>query len=723
MKIKIIYACLSLLISHCFCLFAKDNQETKDTLRHYRFAPVNIVESKTKVLEEIPGSAILINKSKIELSTPNSFSDLLNRYPGIHINNEDGLGLRLNLGIRGIETDRSRSLLVMEDGIPVALAPYGEPEMYYSPNIDRITGIEILKGSGSILYGPQTIGGVLNLLTNEPPIGSQYFAGLSGGNGGFLKTRIGYGSGSSNLGFLVEYHRKQADNLYPVSYKVNDLITKFKIRLDDRSNLNFKAAFYDEKSNSTYLGITQTMYEKGDYFVNLAPNDNLDIRRYSASLSHNLIVSNNIILNTLVYGYTTSRNWLRQDFTRILPNNKQIERIYGDTNVTNGAIYMLNSTGGRNRQFEVFGIEPRMTFNYSLFSARNELKAGVRFLYEKAFEQMIIGNKYNALSGQMRDNETRSGNAFSGYFQNRIFLNDKFILTPGLRIEHFIYERKIVRWRNVDTLIQNENNITGFIPGIGINYNFNENNTIFAGIHKGFAPPRIKDAITSQGEALLLEPENSWNTEIGWRSNSINWLTFELTLYMLEFSNQIIPVSQSAGGTGTGLINGGNTSHTGIEASISFDLGYIFQLPFELTFETHSTYSNSIYSADRYITKGESRINILNNSLPYAPNLKWSGIINLRTNWGLTFELASIYTGKQFTDELNTFEPTPDGQIGIIEPYHLLNLTSRFQLFENVSFSISIKNLLDERYISSRRPQGIKVGLPRIFMAGLDLNI
>lgn len=716
------YFCLNLILFGYINLNATENFDTNDTLKHYIFTPVNIIESKTKVFEEIPGSAIIINNSQIELCKPNTFSDLLTRYPGIHIANEDGLGLRLNLGIRGLQTDRSRSLLVMEDGIPVALAPYGEPEMYYSPNIDRISGIEILKGSGSILYGPQTIGGVLNLLTNDPPIGTRYYAGLSGGSGGFLKTRLGYGNGAANLGFLVEYHRKQADNLYPTNYKVNDLITKFKIKLDERSNLNFKAAFYDEQSNSTYLGITQNMYDKGEYYTNLAPNDNLDIRRYLASISHNLIINNNIVLNTVVYGYTTTRNWLRQDFSR-KPHNNQTGQIFGDTNITHGAIYMLNSTGGRNRQFEVFGIEPRISCNYSFLSLRNELKTGIRFLYEKAFEQMIIGNKQNALSGQMRDNETRTGNAFSGYFQNRIFLNDDIIVTPGLRIEHFVYERKIVRWRNVDTLIQNENNITGFIPGIGLNYNFNEENTLFAGLHKGFAPPRIKDAITSQGEALLLEPENSWNAELGWRSKSINWLTFEITLYLLEFSNQIIPVSQSAGGTGTGLINGGKTSHKGIEASLALDLSYLFRLPFEFTFETHSTYSNSIYSADRFVTIGESKFNIINNSLPYAPNLKWSGIINLITSWGLAFELASIYTGKQYTDELNTLEPTADGQIGIIDGYHLLNLTAKYHLFNNMFISISIKNLLDERYISSRRPQGIKVGLPRLIMAGIDFNI
>ncbi len=727
MEFKMIYKIFAIVLAiHSLSLtkiICTENNESIDSLKHYRFSQINIIESRTKVFEEIPGTAIVINSSSLELIKANSYSDILNKYPGINITNEDALGLRLNIGIRGLDPDRSRTVLIMEDGIPVALAPYGEPEMYYSPNIDRVTGIEILKGSGSILYGPRTIGGVINLLTNDPPIGNKYFANLSGGEGGLFKSKFGYGIGDRNLGFLIEYHRKQADNLFPVHYKVNDLMTKFKFKLDEKSNIIFKAGFYDEKSNSTYLGITQNMYDNGEYFRNITPNDNLDIRRYSASLSHTTILNNNILLNTLIYGYTTTRNWLRQDFSR-KPHNNQTGMIYGDTSIANGVIYMLNSTGSRNRQFEVFGIEPRINFSYDFLSLKNELKAGLRYLYEKAYEQMIVGNKQNAISGQMRDNETRIGNAISGYLQNRIFLNENIIITPGIRIEHFQYERNIARLKNIDTLISNSNKIIGIIPGIGINYNFNTDNTIYAGLHKGFSPPRIKDAISIQGEALELNAEDSWNAEIGFRSKYIKWLNAELALFILDFLNQTIPVSQSSGGSGTGLVNGGRTLHKGIEASFGIDITYILNLPFNLTFETHSTFSNAIYSADRFVEINNSRINIFNNSLPYAPNLKWSAIINLSTDWGFALEIATIYTGKQFTDQLNTEAPSADGQIGIINGYNLVNLTTRYDIIDRkIAIFASVKNLFDERYIASRRPQGIKAGMPRIFTAGIDFNL
>jgi len=113
---------------------------------------------------------------------------------GINVVDEEGLGLRANIGIRGLDPDRSRTVLMLEDGIPVALAPYGEPEMYYTPSIDRMVGIEVLKGSGSILFGPQTFGGVINYLSANPPAVPTATAHIRGGNGGLFTGKFGYGT-------------------------------------------------------------------------------------------------------------------------------------------------------------------------------------------------------------------------------------------------------------------------------------------------------------------------------------------------------------------------------------------------------------------------------------------------------------------------------------------------------------------------------------------------
>ena len=123
---------------------------------------------------QIPGSAFVIDGRMLAESRPADANEILRQAPGLHVREDSGpAAMRLNIGVRGLNPDRTRTLLVLEDGLPIALAPYGEPEMYYSPPIDRMSRVEILKGSGSIAHGPQTIGGVLNFITPDPPLRNQ----------------------------------------------------------------------------------------------------------------------------------------------------------------------------------------------------------------------------------------------------------------------------------------------------------------------------------------------------------------------------------------------------------------------------------------------------------------------------------------------------------------------------------------------------------------------
>jgi Fe(3+) dicitrate transport protein len=695
---------------------------TIDTLmKTYDFPQVNVMGEKPSLLNTMPGSANLISSTLLKNTKPITGNEIFKKVTGINIVDEEGAGLRANIGIRGLDPDRSRTVLMMEDGVPIALAPYGEPEMYYTPAIDRMNSIEILKGSGSILYGPQTIGGVINYITHDPPLYSKLSLNIKGGENGYFNIQTGYGSTIDNVGFQINILHKQADKLGITRFDINDLTAKMKFRTGKNSRIGVKLAFYDENSNSTYVGLTQSMYNNGEYFTIIAPNDELSIRRYSASLTHDYFFSDKSFLRTTIYGYTTTRNWLRQDFSRN-PTSNGTGIVFGDATVSGGAIYMKNSTGNRNRQFEVAGIEPRININYLLGRIENELEGGIRFHFERAFEQRINGNKADAKSGELRDDEIRTGYAASVFTQNRIYFADNFILTPGLRLENFNYERDIFRLNYVDTSITNNSYVFAVIPGVGINYNISNSFSFFAGVHKGFAPPRIKDAITSEGETLELDAESSWNYEIGIRADAASFFYFELTGFMLDFSNQIIPVSESSGGTGTGLVNGGKTIHMGIESSVLFDLHRAINSDYLISLSLNSTIVNSKYNADRFIKVNGESINIKNNKLPYSPEMTFSGLFDVTAPFGLGLHLAATYVSAQFTDELNTIEPIPSGETGEMSAYFVLDITGSYDFPSlNSTVFISVKNLLDERYIASRRPQGIKVGLPRFISAGVEL--
>lgn len=691
---------------------------------------VTIIASKDRVFSRVPGSVTYLDAKEIQAVNPLSGNEVLRRSPGVHVVDEEGLGMRVNIGIRGLDPDRSRSVLVLEDGIPVALAPYGEPEMYYTPVMDRMSGVEILKGSGQILFGPQTIGGVINYITANPPQEEEGSIYVQGGQGGLFSALMNYGNTFGNTGIQASLLRKRADNIGPTEFDITDFNTKFLFNLNEKSELGMKLGIYNESSNATYIGINQVMFDRGssEDFVRLAPDDRLDVRRYSLSFSHKYRFNKNVRLNTIAYGYTTTRNWSRQDFNvnnANTPPSNWTGVVWGDVEIPGGAIFMRNSTGNRDRQFEVAGIEPRLEVDYKVLDLKNELIIGARYLYERAFEQRVNGTRAGVKSGDLVEDEVRTGYALAAYIQNKINVSSNLDLNAGLRFENFDYERDIRRrsFPGVgvrDTVLVSGNEINTLIPGIGFNYRPMQTLNVFGGIHKGYAPPRTKDAITSLGDVLDLEAEQSVNYELGLRAEPVKWLFLEATSFVMNFSNQIIPVSESSGGIGFGLVNGGATLNRGVETALVMDLSHLFGFnKTRLVYDVNATFLRATFSEDRF----QNDVNIKGNRTPYAPDWFINSALTFETSSGLGLRLVGNFIGKQFSDELNTIEPSADGRIGIIPAYKVFDAMVFYRIQKwNSRFNLSIKNLTDERYIASRRPQGIRVGIPRLITVGYQFT-
>lgn len=259
-------------------------------------------------------------------------------------------------------------------------------------------------------------------------------------------------------------------------------------------------------------------------------------------------------------------------------------------------------------------------------------------------------------------------------------------------------------------------------------YSVNESSSVFGGIHRGFGPPRTKDAITVAGVAEDLDAERSWNLEAGVRGALTSYLSGELTGFYLNFSNQIIPVSESSGGVGTGLtglINAGETRHLGVESTIQLNISELLSFRNGVVLQNTATYTKATFSNDRNIDTGSGdRVNVNGNTLPYAPEWLVNTRLDIRTTFGLALGIDGTYISRQFGDVLNQIEGSGNGRTGEIPAYYVINAGVSYSLprLENLTLSASVKNLLDERYIVSRRPQGIRVGLPRFISAGVDFN-
>src|SRR5688572_23311131 len=585
---------------------------------------------------EKPGSVFLITRQELRDSHPMDANELLRRIPGVVINDNSGpVAMRLNIGIRGLNPDRSRAVLMLEDGLPITLAPYGEPETYYSPPIDRMSHVEVVKGSGQILYGPQTVGGVINFVTSDPPAGTHADFDVQGGERGFLggNAMVGGSSQDRKLGRLFNVLHKRGDGFRDFFFDIDDLQGKLTLKPADAHTISLKAGYYDENSNSTYLGLTTPMFLANPNQHPVA-SDFLKVKRLSASAAHSMAVNPNAVWSSSLFGYTTTRDWARADFDRAAAAGRQYWGIFGDTSVPGGAIFVRNSTLNRNRQFQVFGAQTGVSLQHSPGRIRNTLDAGIRYIGERMDDQQLEGGSFSARTGALRDDEDRYGHAFSAFLQNRFFLTKRLTLTPGVRLEHYDYERHILRGvvSGVATNLDRRagDGVTKAIPGIGVAFQAAPPVSLFAGVHRGFAPPRVKDAITAGGQPLNLDAELSWNYEAGVRVQAHRAVRGEFTYFRMDFENQIIPAAQSGGATTT-LVNGGETLHQGVESSLRVDYGALLG------------WSSTLYTDVRIMHLSDAQFtrNTLfgGNRLPYAPENTFSFLLGYRHRRGLGLQL------------------------------------------------------------------------------------
>ena len=672
---------------------------------------IELIGERIEQIQRIPGSAVVIPQARLASVNPASANEVFRNVPGVNVRDEEGQGLRPNIGLRGLDPTRSRKVLMLEDGVPIALAPYGEPELYYNPPIDRMSRVEILKGSGSILFGPQTVGGVINYITRQPPRQPTFSARVQGGSNDFYSGLFSYGGTWGDVGIDGMYlHKQGAGFREHSSFNIHDLTTQFAFGLTTSSRLGVKINLYDETSQSTYLGLTQAMFD-ADPYQNPAMHDKMDVHRYSASATHQQILGTDLLLTTTVYANNAVRNWRRQDYDRE-DRGRSYERIVGDTTIPGGALYMRSSTGNRNREFTVYGIEPRLQVTHRLIGIPGELDLGARIHFEDMHILRINGTTPTALSGTITEDELRTTQAVSGFVKNRFVLNGAIDVTAGLRIEQFnftrVFRRGVVDDQLTDIHREGTTKSTEVIPGIGLTYKPYETITLFTGLHRGFSPPRVQDAIDSGAENRELDAEQSWNYELGIRTSPFRWLFSEVTAYYLDFQNQIIPASE-AGGIDTRLINAGETQHLGVESSLGIDFGMLFGYSSNFIVEGSLTLSDASFTSGIY--EG--------NRLPHAPEYMYSIGVNYRHPSGFDVGITGFYSGDQFTDRANTVEGSADGEVGLIDAYNVWDLSVNYTLpWIDAKVFGTVKNMFDNVYIASRAPRGIFPGPFRQFNVG-----
>jgi Fe(3+) dicitrate transport protein len=670
-------------------------------------------------LDSIPGSAEVLSGEVLTESRVFTVNEAMRKVPGIFARDEEGLGLRPNLGVRGLNPTRSSKVLLLEDGIPIAYAPYGDNASYYHPPVERFERIEILKGSGQIAYGPHTVGAVINYITPAVPdqLDGRLVASLGNKNFGEVHGQVGDRFGDT--GFIAHGTYKETDGAREnMHFEVGDVNLKVVHDFTERQAVTFRASYYDESSQVTYSGLTLAEWED-DPFQNPFKYDQMDAQRFGTSATHRFELSPAVTFTTNAYYTYFNRDWWRQSSNSTQrPNDKSDPACGGMAN-----LYQTCGNEGRLRQFWTAGLEPRVSVEHGLFGVDNVAEAGMRYHVEDQYRIQANGDLPNSRepgtgrNAGIKEDSDRSVEALSAFAQNR-FDFGRWTVTPGVRFEHIDYER-------VDNLLgtSGKSSIDQVVPGIGATVEVLPETVVFAGVHRGFGPPGVADIVTASGGSVDLDAELSWNYEFGLRAIPSDGLSYEATLFRMDFENQIVPASV-AGGSGATLTSAGETLQQGLELAGQIDSTAVVEWPVEVFARVAYTWvADAEYVGERYSSvSGFGSVRVTGNRLPYAPEHLFAGTLGVRTGFGLEVALESVYTSAAFTDDLNTVDVVANGQRGEIPGYTVWNLTANYALpLCHCTVFATAKNLTDELYVADMS-RGMIPGMPRLVQAGFEVR-
>jgi Fe(3+) dicitrate transport protein len=658
----------------------------------------------------IPGATTLLDRETLESSRSFSTSEVLRKAAGVTVRDEEGLGLRPNIGIRGLNPTRSSKVLLLEDGLPLTYAPYGDNASYYHPPIERFDAIEVLKGSGQIAYGPSTISGVINYLTPAPPSEPEITMRLIGGTRDYMNAHLTAGGTWGKTGLIVDLMRKHSDGSRDnLTSDLSDVNAKIVHTFSPDQSLTFRANWYGEDSNVTYSGLRQSEFEQNPR-QNPFRNDFFYGDRYGMSVAHRMRLSGDAILTTSVYGAKFKRHWWRQ-------SSNSAQRPNDSADPACGGMANLNSTcgnEGRLRQFTTFGIEPRLRWARTLFGLRSDLQLGARAHFEDQERLQVNGDSPTARSGRTIENNARDNRAFSAFVQDSLTFG-RWSVTPGVRVEHVTFERR----NRLAAGASGKTTLTQLVPGLGVSWLY-EDTTLFAGLHRGFAPPRTEDIISNTGGVVDLDAELSWNSEVGVRSLIRPGLNVAATLFRMDYENQIVAASV-AGGVGATLTNGGETSHEGLELEARADSSPLFNTTHNVYVTlAHTNLWRAEFAGDRLSNiPGFTSVSVSGNRLPYAPRHTITAGAGYMRPSGLELFVEAVHVDSQFGDDLNSVAPSADGQRGLLPAHTVWNATANYDVPQwSSTFFVSVKNAFDELYIADRA-RGILPGPPRLLQAGV----
>lgn len=707
---------ISLYICGLPCYADDTSNESKSEGVYELVEQVKVIGSR----ETIPGSSTVIVEEELKRFDYSDLNQVIAAVPGVYVREEDGYGLRPNIGIRGAAAERSLKITLMEDGVLIAPAPYSAPAAYYVPNISRISGVEVLKGPSAIQTGPHTVGGAINLVTRDIPVERLRELDLSYGTDAFYKGAIAIGGPikASDLGILFEglsYGTdgfKTLDSGGDTGFVRNDVDLKIRWAPEDRRDqrLTLKIAFANEDADETYLGLTDDDFRADPtrrYRASHLARFTSD--HYNVHLNYGLAVSS-FYVNTKAYWNRFERSWNKLDgfvhgrsLQSILTAPHRFAREYNlligatDSLATDAQTFEVTNN---DRSFSSMGLQSTATKSGTLGSVNHDFTFGLRLHQDEVMRDhqprgYLMSNGVLIWDGHNRTRKSwnRAESTAIAAFASDVLSWRDFSLTLGIR-----YENVDGELNDLKQSVARTNSQSIVSPGIGLYWQATKPIGLLAGIYRGFSP--------AGPGATNVDPEHSLNYETGLRIQNPNF-EIETVAFFSDYENLLGRCRVSDAGCEAGQeFNGGEVAIHGME----INAGWNTELPRGMQFDTDVIYTFTDSSFKTGFLSGFSQWGLVreNDELPYLPRHR--GLVRLRIandKWELS---AAVKHQAAMREEPG---------VGTIESglhadaYTTLDLTTSWNFRETTMLQLVIGNVMDESAIVSHRPFGARPNRPR----------
>ncbi len=685
---------------------------------------------------QVAGSAYVLTTLELERFEFGDINRIISQAPGVYFQEEEGYGLRPNIGIRGAGGGRSSKITVMEDGLLVAPAPYADSAAYYFPTAARVSGVEVLKGPQTLRYGPYTVGGAINLVSTPIPDAASGFANVEFGQYGEQRQHLHYGATQGQWGFLLETHQHKADGFHDIDrsdrdtgFDKQDYVAKLRWQSAPGAALpqylELKLNRAEEVSDSSYLGVTDAQFRADPYRRYSATQlDRMDLTQTGRVLRHGVAFSEALRLTTTVYRNEFTRSWYKLDRMA----GQSLGSIVANANAGNAAaIAMLNGTQDATgvqvkdnaRDYLAQGVQAELAGQLQAGRVSHDWVLGGRWHEDESsrFQPVDVFNQVNGslvyqttLLPGSGDNRVDAARAQSFWLLDRIGIG-AVELTASLRYEDI--DTDFERYADLSrSTLQSwgGNDTREWLAGLGATWSFHDNWLLLAGVNQGFAP--------AGGGALDgTEPEKSVNYEAGLRYRD-DLVQADLIGFYSDFSNTVFNCSVAnpcTGGIEFGSESLGEARIQGAELSLSATLLQAgrFTVPARLAYT---------YTETEIVKDADNGSTLEGDNLPDVPRHVFNLSLGLEHDSGARTWLAVRYMDESCVDvTCRRIGSDPSERFRRTEDYWVFDLSTSYPLTPSAEVYARIDNLLDEQAIVARNPAGARSNKPRTGYLGVRL--